>query len=107
MSGLWLPSGEYQSAGRLDGEDRLADAFVEEAGLLAELPVLELEVTPLQAWLLLSQLQLALRHPANAGVGADFARALAQVLIEYCAPTPALQEMARRGWDPNYDEPAL
>jgi hypothetical protein len=62
---------------------------------------------PSEAWMLLSLLQLALRHPGvssdTKGV-AEFGKALAKNIEGRLCRTPAMQEVARRGWDTRYDE---
>ena len=76
------------------------------AGLANRRPIV-LRLTALQAWALLSQLQLALRHPANIGPTAETARRIAEGLEAIVATTSALQEVARRGWDPAFDGAAV
>ena len=86
-------------------ESRLYKQFQEEFKALCEdkQPVI-LELTKLQAWSLLGQIQLALRHPQNNGPTGDIAREIALGIQEKVAPSPALAEVARRGWDKRYDE---
>lgn len=55
------------------------------------------------AFLLIAQLQLALRHPNNTGLGAEKARQLIAALASVACTTPATQELLRRGFDPAYD----
>ena len=57
-----------------------------------------LELTKLHAWSPLSEIQLALRHPQNRGPTSDIVRKLAEALQAKAATTPALAEVARRGW---------
>jgi len=64
---------------------------------------IELLLSKLQAWALLSQLQLALRHPENKGTTAAIAKHFAEVIQKQVAKTPALAEVAKRGWDSQYD----
>jgi len=65
---------------------------------------LQLELTALEAMTLLSQMQLALRHPANRGPSADLVRKIAQVLEQFLAKLgPATAEICRRGWEPEHD----
>lgn len=64
----------------------------------------DLLLSKLQAWALFSQLQLALRHPENKGNAADIGRHFAELLEKQIATTPALAEVAKRGWDAKYDE---
>jgi len=56
------------------------------------------------AWALFCNIQLALRHPGNTGSTGKIARAIAQNLEKEIAVTPAIREVARRGWEQAYDE---
>jgi hypothetical protein len=62
-------------------------------------PVL-LQMDKVSAWVLLTHLQLALRHPENNGPTAQIARNIALSIQEaLCAdPESALARMARAGW---------
>ena len=60
-------------------------------------PIL-IELRPLQAWALLGNLQLALGHARNTGATARVGRQIARLLEREVATTPALKEIARRGW---------
>jgi hypothetical protein len=89
-------------------DSELEALFAEE---LAELETsgagLPLVFSPSEAWYLFSLLQLTLRHPeipAVPGVGA-FARSLADNIQGRLCKTPAMAEIARRGWDKAYDVP--
>lgn len=63
-----------------------------------------LETDAITAWSLMSQLQLALRHPKNTGPTADMARKTAQKIIDILAPPgTALRQVAEMGWDKKYD----
>jgi hypothetical protein len=53
---------------------------------------------PVQAWALLGNLQLALGHERNTGATARVGRQIARLLEREVATTPALKEIARRGW---------
>lgn len=86
----------------------MAEDFVREIKALeksgAGLPFL---FTPVQAFTLLSVLQLALRHPNmedGSAVAAAFARDLAGNIEERLCVSPALKEIARRGWLREYDD---
>jgi len=59
---------------------------------------------PAGAWMLLANLQLALRHPGNNGASASWAREFASnIESRLCAGRPAMSEVARRGWLPKHD----
>jgi hypothetical protein len=52
-----------------------------------------------EAFILIGQLQLALRHPQNqTGPAAAWTRNFAESLITQVATTDAEKELARRGW---------
>ncbi len=55
--------------------------------------------TPSEAFQLLAIMQLALRHPELKGPTAAFGYKLALSIQDRLCKTPALQEVARRGWD--------
>jgi hypothetical protein len=60
--------------------------------------------TPAKAFMLIAQLQLALRHPDNVGDTALIARQLAEQLAEFvCREIPEAREVIDRGWQPCYD----
>lgn len=58
-----------------------------------------------EAYALVAQLQLALRHPGNAGESADCARQFAQALQAYLGREidPVLAESLEYGWHPEFD----
>lgn len=58
---------------------------------------------PAEAFCLLAILQLALRHPGCNGQTGEFARAFAENIEKRLCITPALQEVARQGWQPECD----
>jgi hypothetical protein len=86
-------------------ENDLYKRFSEEFKTLCEdkQPVI-LELTKKQAWMLMCEVQLALRHPNNNGPSAKVSKEVAELLQEQIATTPALAELARRGWETKYDE---
>jgi len=60
--------------------------------------VVRLRLSAVQAWAVLGMIQLALSHPKNNGRMAKIARNVAMLLEATVAMTPALAEVARRGW---------
>lgn len=60
--------------------------------------MLKMELTHADAWILLAQLQLALRHEKNVGPSADRMRAIALWIESQVATTDALQTLAQWGW---------
>lgn len=71
--------------------------------LIRQGPV-EIGFSALELWIIFSQIQLSIKHPENNGPGRDLAVKIAKRIQEKIASTGALSEVAKRGWDPNYDE---
>jgi hypothetical protein len=88
----------------MESQDRgLFERFGEEFKALKGKPFI-LETTALHAWLIMAQLQLALRHPQNKGPSSNMVREICNKIIEVVAPPgTALREVADRGWDTKYD----
>jgi hypothetical protein len=89
----------------LDDAELEAQFQAEFDALYARMERFHLDLSPLDAWVLLSQIQLALRHPGNQGESARIARGIAKRLQCIVAPHGALAIIAERGWDSNYDVP--
>lgn len=83
-----------------DFDDRVLQELVKIKGLRVEL-----ELDGVQAFMLIAQLQLALRHPANQGDAATLAVVVAKKLQDRIAPNGLLREVINMGWDPAKDEP--
>ena len=85
--------------------DQLKEQFsIEFRALCEDKQTVLFELGKSEAWAIFSQLQLALRHPKNNGATANIARKIAEDLERQLATTPALKEVARRGWDAKFDE---
>lgn len=82
----------------------LIERFKKEFQELESKPVIYLELSQLQAWILMSNLQLALRHPDNKGQSSKTAIEIATNLQNIVASEGALKEVAEMGWLPEYDE---
>lgn len=66
--------------------------------------LIEFATTPARAYILISQIQLALRHPQNKGAAAEAARDLALNLTEaVCHFIPDARESLEQGWNPSCD----
>ena len=78
-------------------EELLRAAAIELRELDTREPI-TIKLRPLQAWALLGNLQLALGHERNTGATARVGRHIARLLERAVATTPALKEIARRGW---------
>lgn len=63
-----------------------------------------MECSYLDLWCLLSAVQLACRHPEFTGPTREIAEALARDIFNEMDLSPTLREVARRGWEPEYDE---
>ena len=61
----------------------------------------------IRAWVVFSNLQLALRHPKNIGPSAEITLEIAQGLEKLLAITPALKEVAALGWGEDGHENAI
>lgn len=64
-----------------------------------------LEMSGIQLWVVLANLQLALRHPGNRGPSAAIARGVAESLEGVVTRYAAMARVAAMGWDEAYDEP--
>lgn len=88
-----------------DDEATLQAEFEAEfEALTARTHHLYLRLTPLEAWALLGQIQLAMRHPKNVGPTRRMVESIARRIQFVVAPEGALAIIARRGWDRRYDE---
>lgn len=85
-------------------EKELLEQFKKEFAQLQGKPFL-LETTAVYAWVIMSHLQLALRHPKNVGPTSAVAKQVAEHIIETLAPQGSvLRKVADRGWNPEFDE---
>lgn len=64
-----------------------------------------LELRPFEAFVVMAQVQLALRHSENVGDARDVALAIVDRLIDEIAPIEGtvLRELCEAGFDPAYD----
>lgn len=79
-------------------EQEFFQQFKREMLLIDEYAPLQLTLKRSEAFLLLSQLQLALRHPENTSYAAEWARPFADTLASAVSVSPAIAEIVRRGW---------
>lgn len=80
--------------------------FREAVELIGQIPPVHLEIAGIEAWVILSQMQLALRHPGNIGPASKAAYQLARTLQSLIAPQgTALGRLAERGWHEVFDVP--
>jgi len=83
-------------------DDREFDEFNAELKKLRDDPQeVLLHLDKIAAWVVLCQLQLALRHPENKGATAEIARNVAMSIQEALCPEPesVLAMMAQSGWE--------
>lgn len=87
-------------------EEELLAQFPRELQAFAESTErIDLMIRPADAWIILACMQLALRHPNVSDTMRECATDIGHRLEELIANYgPALKEMARRGWDPAYDQ---
>ena len=66
--------------------------------------IIEMASTPARLYILIAQIQLALRHPNNTGASAQIAREIAFNMTEaVCHHVPEARETIEQGWNPAYD----
>lgn len=66
--------------------------------------IVEMASTPARLYILIANIQLALRHPNNTGASAEIAREIALNMTEaVCAHIPEARESIEQGWNPAYD----
>ena len=71
--------------------------------LCADPTPLPFTLTKLEMWVILSQLQLAFRHPQNTGATRSIAEEVVHRLQAIVAPSGALAEVAQMGWEARFD----
>jgi hypothetical protein len=77
--------------------------FSAEFSLLEFHPGVLLELDGVQAWCLLSSIQLACRHPKFTGPTRQVAEQIGRLLQDAVAPSGALAQLAEAGWNPDFD----
>ena len=81
----------------------LPQEYINAVGQLRELPV-HLQTDGLTIFMLIAQLQLALRHPGNSGESADKIRELAiDLQNQLTSRVHGLKPILERGWHPEFD----
>jgi hypothetical protein len=84
--------------------DELESRFRQDFGLVHnDVAGFKFPLTRMEAWALVSMVQLACRHPENTGPTRQIAESVARRLQEKLSLTPALTEVLCRGWDPKFD----
>lgn len=90
--------------GGIDYDD-IKEIFTKEFSELAlSSEIITLEFTWLELWVIFSNLQLALRHPENAGYTSKIAKSLALRIQEIVANDGALRIIAEMGWHESFDK---
>jgi hypothetical protein len=82
----------------------LLERFTTEFAQLKDKPDILVSLSPIQIWVIMGNMQLALRHPDNKGGTSDMAREIALEFQALVASEGALKEVAEMGWLPEYDE---
>lgn len=110
---LWWLTGKSSPAKATESRPRDGDVAREVQRLLGSadfraltaLPPIPLTLWPGQAFMLLAQLQLVLRHPNNNGPSAEFVERLARKIQGHLSVNPTLTALCQKGWDPEFDVP--
>ena len=63
---------------------------------------IELNLRPSSAFMLLANLQLALRHPQNTGAAAKLAQDVCRIIETHFSKYPAMSDLMKRGWYEQY-----
>lgn len=89
---------------RFPNEESFLAQFKDELADMQSRNLLVLHISPVVLWAVVSQLQLAMRHPENQGPTADMARFfIGMVASDIAPPGTARAEMLRRGFAPEAD----
>lgn len=66
--------------------------------------IIDMASTPARLYILIAQIQVALRHPHNNGASAEIAREIALNMTEaVCHYVPEARESIEQGWNSAYD----
>ncbi len=79
------------------------EQFALEFTTLSNEPEIDIKISPLSAWCLIAQLQLALRHPENTGLVAQHARDVATALQSRIPLSEGMRSIMDMGWSKEYD----
>ena len=86
----------------VEADDEMVDDFEAVQQLFADPTPMPFEMNSQQVFVLVGQLQLALRHPRNCGPASVMARGLAEVLGDMLTDLyPAVGQVIAAGWDEN------
>lgn len=102
---VFCPRCEIEYAEQKEGamsEDELREGFVAAFGALDGQRVV-LQMSAMDAWIVMSQIQLAVRHPMNFGPSAVIAERIARQIQAEVATSPTLAAVAERGWHRVHD----
>ena len=69
----------------------------------SDVPSIDIQISPLAAWTLIAQIQVASRHPGNNGAGAELIRSWASELEARMNLSPFMKEFLAKGWDRDQD----
>lgn len=84
-------------------EDERIAKYAKDFQKLSNEPEIGLSISPLMAWQIISQLQLALRHPENIGIISEEIRHFVNTLADKIPMTDLLRELFEMGWRPEHD----
>ena len=77
--------------------------LIEDLKNLSNEPSINIYISPLVAWFLITQIQVAARHPANTGTVAKHSRDIAEQLQSRLELSPVMEAAIYRGWLSEYD----
>jgi len=86
-------------------DEALADLYEQELKQLENAEPITVEIPPLVAIALISQVQLASRHPQNSGWSLEQAKFAAKQLQSYFNPDSAVAKVLEMGWNSTFDVP--
>jgi hypothetical protein len=82
---------------------RLLERYSQAVRDIEHLPPIRITLDPVPALMLLSNLQLALRHPQNVGPSASIVRAIAQHIQEHLSVNNDMRQILQMGWNRAFD----
>lgn len=80
-----------------------AEQWAFEFSQLSNVPSIDIQISPLAAWCLVAQIQLASRHPKNGGFTAREARQVADAITLILPLSDVGRRFLDKGWNPDLD----
>lgn len=90
----------------MSNEEDMEQSFVKQMqAMVSHGATVHVELTFAEAFTLIANIQLALRHPNNTGASAEIAREAARKLQRELSINPVIYQVAEMGWDRSKDLP--